>query len=204
MAIKFHQLKHKKGPAPQPPTSLKFDKQKSVDSDLLSPSASASVSIIVEKQAPDWLASAPEEIQAEIAQRHFEDSLTLVQKCEEHLARDSSFANAAEIGEKIKTLKTTLSSVLMQELSSSQSRSLQAALRSSRRPLKLLVEMGKAREACGILLRVCSTAIRTSQRQARRNNLAVSELFFCDVAQVSSEFLRAFSSKASCTSGKDL
>uniref|UniRef100_A0A8D8FSD9 Exocyst complex component 8 n=1 Tax=Culex pipiens TaxID=7175 RepID=A0A8D8FSD9_CULPI len=200
VAIKFHQLKHKKGPAPQPPTSLKFDKQKSVDSDLLSPSASASVSIIVEKQAPDWLASAPEEIQAEIAQRHFEDSLTLVQKCEEHLARDSSFANAAEIGEKIKTLKTTLSSVLMQELSSSQSRSLQAALRSSRRPLKLLVEMGKAREACGILLRVCSTAIRTSQRQARRNNLAVSELFFCDVAQVSSEFLRAFSSKASCTS----
>ncbi|XP_039447474.1 exocyst complex component 8 [Culex pipiens pallens] len=200
VAIKFHQLKHKKGPAPQPPTSLKFDKQKSVDSDLLSPSASASVSIIVEKQAPDWLASAPEEIQAEIAQRHFEDSLTLVQKCEEHLAKDSSFANAAEIGEKIKTLKTTLSSVLMQELSSSQSRSLQAALRSSRRPLKLLVEMGKAREACGILLRVCSTAIRTSQRQARRNNLAVSELFFCDVAQVSSEFLRAFSSKASCTS----
>ncbi|EDS34788.1 exocyst complex-subunit protein, 84kD-subunit [Culex quinquefasciatus] len=200
VAIKFHQLKHKKGPAPQPPTSLKFDKQKSVDSDMLSPSASASVSIIVEKQAPDWLASAPEEIQAEIAQRHFEDSLTLVQKCEEHLARDSSFANAAEIGEKIKTLKTTLSSVLMQELSSSQSRSLQAALRSSRRPLKLLVEMGKAREACGILLRVCSTAIRTSQRQARRNNLAVSELFFCDVAQVSSEFLRAFSSKASCTS----
>uniref|UniRef100_A0A1Q3F7J3 Exocyst complex component 8 n=1 Tax=Culex tarsalis TaxID=7177 RepID=A0A1Q3F7J3_CULTA len=200
VAIKFHQLKHKKGPAPQPPTSLKFDKQKSVDSDLLSPSASAAVSIIVEKQAPDWLASAPEEIQAEIAQRHFEDSLTLVQKCEEHLAKDASFAHAAEIGEKIKTLKTTLSSVLMQELSSSQSRSLQAALRSSRRPLKLLVEMGKAREACGILLRVCSTAIRTSQRQARRNNLAVSELFFCDVAQVSSEFLRAFSSKASCTS----
>lgn len=46
------------------------------------------------------------------------------------------------------------------ELSNCQSRSLHAALRSSRRPLKLLSEMGKAREACGTLLKVCSTAIR--------------------------------------------
>ncbi|XP_065076645.1 exocyst complex component 8 [Ochlerotatus camptorhynchus] len=199
VAIKFNQLKHKKGPAPQPPTTLKFVQQKSVDSELLSPTTSKVVSI-VEKLAPDWLTSAPEEIQAEIAQRHFEDCLMLVQKCEEYLVKDSGFRGAAEIREKIKGLKSMLSSVLMQELSTSQSRSLQAALRSSRRPLKLLVEMGKAREACGILLRVCSSAIRTSQRQARRNNLAVSELFFCDVAQVASEFLRAFNSKASCTS----
>ncbi|XP_058450299.1 exocyst complex component 8 isoform X2 [Malaya genurostris] len=202
VAIKFHQLKHKKGPAPQPPTSLRFEQkqQKSIDSELcLSPTASE-VAAIAENLAPDWLVSAPEEIQAEIAQRHFEDSLALVQKCEEYLVKDSTFRGASETAGKIKTLKSTLSSVLMQELSSSQSRSLQAALRSSRRPLKLLVEMGKAREASGILLRVCSSAIRTSQRQARRNNLAISELFFCDVAQVASEFLRAFNSKASCTS----
>nr|XP_019542955.2 exocyst complex component 8 [Aedes albopictus] len=205
VAIKFNQLKHKKGPAPQPPTTLnlKTRQQKSVDSEIvmtLSPTASEVAAAVVENLAPDWLASAPEEIQAEIAQRHFEDCLALVQKCEEYLVKDISFRGAAEIGEKIKGLKSTLSSVLMQELSNSQSRSLQAALRSSRRPLKLLVEMEKAREACGILLRVCSSAIRTSQRQARRNNLAVSELFFCDVAQVASEFLRAFSSKVSCTS----
>ncbi|XP_055607993.1 exocyst complex component 8 [Uranotaenia lowii] len=201
VAIKFNQLKHKKGPAPQPPTTLKLDQQKSIESNdlLLSPTASE-IAAVVEILAPDWLSSAPEEIQAEIAQRHFEDSLALVQKCEEYLVKDSSFHAASEITDKIKNLKGTLSSVLMQELSSSQSRSLQAALRSSRRPLKLLVEMGKAREACGILLKVCSSAIRGSQRQARRNNLAVSELFFCDVAQVASEFLRAFSSKASCTS----
>lgn len=199
VAVKYNQLKHRKGPAPKPPTTLKFDQQRSVDSDLLSPTASE-VAAVTENLAPDWLASAPEEIQAEIAQRHFEDCLTLVQKCEEYLVKDSTFHRAAELGEKIRALKNSLSSVLMQELSGLQSRSLQAALRSSRRPLKLLVEMGKAREACGILLRVCSSAIRSSQRQARRNNLAVSELFFCDVAQVASEFLRAFSSKASCTS----
>nr|XP_040222119.2 exocyst complex component 8 [Anopheles coluzzii] len=203
-AIKFHQLKKpKKAQAPQPPTSLKFEApQKSTDSELLtlSPTASEMGRVIVENLPPEWLVTAPEEIQAEIAQRHFEDCLALLQKCEDHLAQDSTFHGAAEIGEKIKTLKGSLASVLMHELSNSQSRSLQAALRSSRRPLKLLVEMEKSREACGILLRVCTSAIRTSQRQARRNNLAVSELFFCDVALVASEFLRAFSAKASCTS----
>ncbi|XP_035896855.1 exocyst complex component 8 [Anopheles stephensi] len=204
LAIKFHQLKKpKKAPAPQPPTTLKFEApQKSTDSELLtlSPTASEMGRVIVENLPPEWLVTAPEEIQAEIAQRHFEDCLALLQKCEEHLAQDSSFPGATEIGEKIKSLKASLASVLMHELSNSQSRSLQAALRSSRRPLKLLVEMEKSREACGILLRVCTSAIRSSQRQARRNNLAVSELFFCDVALVASEFLRAFSTKASCTS----
>ncbi|XP_050068994.1 exocyst complex component 8 [Anopheles maculipalpis] len=204
LAIKFHQLKKpKKAQAPQPPTTLKFEApQKSTDSELLtlSPTASEMGRVIVENLPPEWLVTAPEEIQAEIAQRHFEDCLALLQKCEEHLAQDSSFHGAGEIVEKIKSLKASLASVLMHELSNSQSRSLQAALRSSRRPLKLLVEMDKSREACGILLRVCTSAIRSSQRQARRNNLAVSELFFCDVALVASEFLRAFSTKASCTS----
>ncbi|XP_050083794.1 exocyst complex component 8 [Anopheles aquasalis] len=205
-AIKFHQpTKPKKAQAPQPPTSLKFETvtpKPTTDNELLalSPTASEVGRVMIENLPPDWLVTAPEEIQAEIAQRHFEDSLALLQRCEEHLARDSSFRGATEIGEKVRTLKSSLASVLMHELSSSQSRSLQAALRSSRRPLRLLVEMEKSREACGILLRVCTSAIRSSQRQARRNNLAVSELFFCDVALVASEFLRAFSTKAACTS----
>lgn len=99
-------------------------------------------------------------------------------------------------------MKTKLANVLLLELSGCQSRSLHAALRSSRRPLKLLASMGREREACGTLLRVCSSAIRTSQRQARRNNLGISELFFCDLAQVAIEFLKAFSQQAACVSSK--
>lgn len=101
-----------------------------------------------------------------------------------------------------KGLKSVLSGVLLHELSNTQSSRNLQVLRSSRRLLKLLVEMGKGREACTILLKVCTTAIRTSQRQARRNNLQVSELFFCDLATVASEFLRAFNSQIACTSGK--
>lgn len=62
--------------------------------------------------------------------------------------------------------------------------------------------MNKSREACGTLLRVCTSAIRASQRQARRNNLEISQLFFCDLAQVASEFLKVFNKEAACMSSK--
>jgi exocyst complex component 8 len=206
VSVKFNQpmssaVKPKKGPAPQPPRTLQKQKSsietQSICSDAtLSPTSS----IMTENLAPEWLNSAPEEIQAEIAQRHFEDSLTLIQKCEDYLQKNPPFYNSEDIQDKVKSLKTILSSVLLHELSTAQCRDLQSVLRSSRRLLKLLVEMGKSREASCILLKVCTTAIRTSQRQARRNNLPVSELFFCDLAQVASEFLRAFQSQVACTS----
>ena len=205
VAIKFTQpssaSKPKKGPAPQPPKTLQKQRSsietQSISSDMtLSPTAS----IMTENLAPEWLNSAPEEIQAEIAQRHFEDSLVLIQKCEDYIQKNPAFYNSDDIHDKVKSLRTILSSVLLHELSTSQCRDLQSVLRSSRRLLKLLVEMGKSREASSILLKVCTTAIRTSQRQARRNNLPVAELFFCDLAQVASEFLRAFQSQMACTS----
>ncbi|KAG5671753.1 hypothetical protein PVAND_001932 [Polypedilum vanderplanki] len=205
--LKFNQAssaptKSKKGPAPQPPILQKQRSSietQSICSDVtLSPTAS----IMTENLALEWLITAPEEIQAEIAQRHFEDSLLLIQKCDDYIQRNPGFYNVNEVQEKIRNLKSILSSVLLHELSIAECRDLQSVLRSSRRLLKLLVEMGKSREASTILLKVCTTAIRTSQRQARRNNLpvSVSELFFCDLAQVASEFLRAFQTQAACTS----
>ncbi|XP_055691156.1 exocyst complex component 8 [Lutzomyia longipalpis] len=200
VSMKGHQ-RHRKGPAPLPPMATR---QKSVVDTMslcsdatLSPTAEHATTPLI--FAPDWLSSAPEEIQALIAQRHFEDTLSLLQKCEEYLARDSAFHGANEMREKMKNLKASLVSVLLLELSASQSRSLHAALRSARRPLKLLAEMKKSREACGALLGVCTTAIRTAQRQARRNNLGVAEIFFCDLAQVVAEFVGAFGPQAACT-----
>lgn len=104
----------------------------------------------------------------------------------------------------VKDLKNELSSVLLDELSKCQTRSLYAALISSRVKLKLLADMNKEREACGTMLKVCTAAIRSSQKQARRSNLEVSQLFFCDLAQVASEFLKAFKNKGACMSSKPL
>lgn len=204
MALKSNQINIKsikKNPAPQPPSITKPQKLSLDTKSFTSDISPDSVSVFI-NWGPDWLQSAPEEILALIAQRHFEDTLALISKCEEYFEKDNSFYNASEYVTKTKELKIKLSTVLLLELANCQSRSLHAALRSSRRPLKLLAEMGKAREACGTLLKVCSSAIRTSQRQARRNNLAISELFFCDLAQVAIEFLNAFSNQAACISSK--
>lgn len=196
-------IKSKKGPAPLPPPlqkQLSLLERKSMSSDVISLSPSADNQSININYGPEWLITSPEEIQALIAQRHFEDAFNLIQKCEECLKKDPTIHNSIDFVEKVKNRKNALSTVLLQELSNAQSRSLQAALRSSRRPLKLLADMGKEREACGSLLRVCTTAIRTAQRQARRNNSNISDVFFCDLAQVASEFLLAFSTKPACTS----
>jgi exocyst complex component 8 len=96
-AIKPSSMKAKKAPAPPKPIQTQI----STTSDLPSPEHERMS--IVEKLAPDWLLSAPEEILAEIAQRHFEDSLALVQKCEDFLAKDQTFQSAADIVEKVKS-----------------------------------------------------------------------------------------------------
>lgn len=171
----------KKGPAPKPPVPVKkkeeealekpsptFSQQSSMDLSPLELKA-ATVPIVY---APEWLNCAPEETQALIAQRHFEDALALLQKSEEHLAKDSAFHNAPEISTKVKDLKLQLTQVLLTELANCQNRSqLSASLRSARRPLKLLGDMQKAREASGTMLSVCTTAIRTSQRQVMMDTL---------------------------------
>lgn len=197
----------KKMPAPPPPKSPAVIKSLTQQTSelALSPDSVSSANMTASPSTnygPDWLLTAPEEILTMIAQRHFDKTLQLITESEEYLDRDATFDGAAELAEKIKQQKANLGTVLLLELSGSQSRSLNAALRSARKPLKLLATMGKAREACGTLLRVCSTAIRTSQRQARRNNLAISELFFCDLAHVAIEFLKAFVNQAACVSSE--
>lgn len=103
MSIKFNQLKPKKGPAPKPPTKLQQQKSlvdtKSITSDLSPDSQSVKIN-----WGPDWLCMAPEEILAMIAQRHFEDALATITKCEEYFARDATFHNSVEIIDKV-TLK---------------------------------------------------------------------------------------------------
>lgn len=204
VALKWdqQQKKSKKGPAPQPPQSkgvgTPTTSEKSVD--ISAPEVPPSK--LPENIGPEWIYTAADEIQTFIAQRHFEEAESLIKRCQEHLGQDKNFENAMEIESKIRKLEKDLTDVLLQELSKCHARNLQVALRSSRRVLLILVNMGKARQACGTLLRVCSTALRSAQREARKNNAEISELFFCDLAQVSCEFLASFESQPACVSGK--
>lgn len=110
MALKFNQLKKKKTAAPQPPSRQvsKTEVSKSTTrSSLASEAAVSPTSTVSEveinvRYAPEWVASAQEEIHTLIAQRHFEEALALITKCEEYFAKDNTFHNAAEIIQKVR------------------------------------------------------------------------------------------------------
>ncbi|KAM7364087.1 exocyst complex component Exo84 [Cochliomyia hominivorax] len=195
------QKKSKKGPAPQPP-KINVDNtplicEKSVD---LTPTEITSKPKFEQNTISETIYTAADEIQIYIAQRHFELAEILVKRCQELLSQNRSFEDVAEMESKILQLERQLTEVLLQELSKCHARNLQVALRSSRRCIQILVNMGKARQACGTLLKVCSIALRTDQREARKNNAEISELFFCDLAQVACEFLASFESQPACVS----
>ncbi|XP_037949607.1 exocyst complex component 8 [Teleopsis dalmanni] len=208
IAFRFdQQKKNKKGQAPQPPPKSKRNSAmqqesptdtKSLQSDL-SPTESQTGKV-VENHGPEWIATASEEIQTLIAQRHFEDAQILIKRTQEYIKKDKTFLHANEIQSKVKVLETNLTNVLLQELSNSQCRNLQVALRATRRSLKILVDMGQQRQASCTLLKVCSVALRNAQREARRNNVEISELFFCDLAEVACEFMTAFEAQPACVS----
>lgn len=115
MALKFNQIKKKKNQAPQPPVSRSVSttdnnvKKSTTKTSIASETTNASptTSTASEKEipnvkyAPEWVASAQEEIHTLIAQRHFGEALALITKCEEYFSKDSSFHNATEIIQKV-------------------------------------------------------------------------------------------------------
>lgn len=110
MALKFNQLKKKKAHAPQPPSRPvstaevpKSATKTSLASEAtVSPTSTISgVEVANVRYAPEWVATAQEEIHTLIAQRHFEEALGLITKCEEYFVKDNSFHNASEIIQKV-------------------------------------------------------------------------------------------------------
>ncbi|KAH8404267.1 hypothetical protein KR215_003211 [Drosophila sulfurigaster] len=205
-AFRFdQQKKSKKGQAPQPPGRTKQQQtpSKSTTPEKLqdqSPSDAQPKSL--EDETPEWLSTASEELQTLVAQRHFEDAQALIRRTQDFLrqADKKKLPQADAIESKVKQQEQKLTNVLIQELSNSHNRNLQIALRAARRPLKILVEMGRSRQASATLLKVCTVSLRVAQREARRNNAEISELFFCDLTQVACDFLSAFEQQPACVS----
>ncbi|XP_030375745.1 exocyst complex component 8 [Scaptodrosophila lebanonensis] len=196
-AFRFDQLKKtKKGPAPQPPTRVKQQPK----SETPPPSHSPAEPKSLEDETPEWVSTASEEIQTLIAQRHFEDAQALIKRTQDYLRLNNKLPSATIIERKVKEQELKLTNVLLKELSNSHNRNLQIALRAVKRPLKILVEMGRFRQASATLLKVCTVSLRVAQREARRNNAEISELFFCDLTQVACDFLNAFEEQPACVS----
>ncbi|XP_001359169.3 exocyst complex component 8 isoform X2 [Drosophila pseudoobscura] len=205
-AFRFdQQKKSKKGQAPQPPTRAKQQSSKSSTPEKVSSTPQPETPTepkSLEDETPEWLSTASEEIQTLVAQRHFEEAQELIKRTQEYVKGENrkKVPQADSIESKVKQQELKLINVLLKELSNSHNRNLQIALRSAKRPLKILVEMGRYRQASATLLKVCAVSLRVSQREARRNNADISELFFCDLTQVACDYLTAFEQQPACVS----
>lgn len=121
-ALKFNQMKRKPNAQISKQNPSRSNKQMSADSNVsqsTTKNSSASESTMSENEtsninyAPEWLLTVHEEIHTLIAQRHFEDALGLITKCEEYFTKDSSFQNASEIVQKVILLKRVYSIKLL-------------------------------------------------------------------------------------------
>lgn len=155
---------------------------------------------------PLWLQEFPDDMDVFIAQRNFEDAVALVLKVNDHLilypkCYDGFFQNDLKlrVNHKIQELVECIS----HELQTSPDRSLQAAPRSARRAVQLLLKLGKASLATQLFLQQRSSILKSSLPRPMSEGSAVpfikrlTSVFFNNLIETSREFDKAFKTSAS-------
>lgn len=184
-----------------------------------SPSRTASIdtqslSVNVEEEDevfdhPDWLLEVPEELDVCVAQRHFEDALSLLQKAKDYINAYNHQADhiLADIQRKVDQRSVHLIEVLMKELEVNPNKSLQGGLRAARRAVRLLNQLGCATQSCDLFLKLCSSMLKTQCKRVKREGSItvyiryLSSAVFTNLCHMTEEFLRAFPDSPSCASG---
>lgn len=160
-----------------------------------------------EFQIPEWLSETPDDLDVCIAERHFEDANSRIQKAQEFIEKAQQPESMADIKAKIDARTNSLIQVLLSELSVSADKSLQGGLRATRRSIRLLNQLGKSGQACELYLKVCSNVLKAQGKRVKREGSTVayvkrlSDVFFSNLASITSEFqYRAFPNSPSCIS----
>ncbi|XP_075222918.1 exocyst complex component Exo84 [Lycorma delicatula] len=151
------------------------------------------------EETPDWLLEVPEDLDVLIAQRHFEDAHSLIEKTREFLDKASPTHTHQDIRRKMELRVTSLINVLTSELAVTPDKSLQGGLRAARRSVRLLNLLGRTTQACDLFLKLCSSILKAQMKRVKREGAAViyvkrlSRIFFSNLTEMIREFqLRAF------------
>jgi hypothetical protein len=160
---------------------------------------------------PEWFLEIPEELDVCIAQRHFEDALTFLQKSKDYIVQ---FVNTngqpdhviVDIQRKVEQRHNNLTEVLMKELEVNPDKSQQGGLRAARRAVRLLNHLGRSTQSCDLFLKLCSSILKTQCKRVKRECSTamyvrhLSSVVFTNMCHMTEEFLRAFPSSSSCSS----
>ncbi|XP_015183700.1 PREDICTED: exocyst complex component 8 [Polistes dominula] len=158
---------------------------------------------------PEWMLEVAEDLDSCIAQRHFEDAYSLLERARTYLKDTTMTPLLLEIKTKVNERGRALIDVLIKELElSSKSKSLQGGgLRSARRIVRLLIQLNRSAQGCKLYLRLCSAMLEARIKRVKREGAIVpyirqlSAIAFSNIAEMAKEFLKLFPQTTNCTSG---
>nr|XP_018897394.1 PREDICTED: exocyst complex component 8 isoform X1 [Bemisia tabaci] len=160
-------------------------------------------------ETPEWLLEVAEDLDVFIAQRHFEQAYKLIEKSTEYLEKNklSNDLVAEDLKRKLDLRVKTLTNVLTKELEVSPDKSQQGGLRAARRAVRLLNKLGKSTQACDLMLKLCSSLLKTQLKRVKLEGAAVkyvtrlATVFFSNLAEMVQEFqFKAFPNSPQCAS----
>lgn len=152
---------------------------------------------------PEWVCEVAEDLDVLVAQRHFEEALTLLSSAREYVAGEPE-GSATDVQRKLDQRQAVLTETLTRELSLGPDKSLQGGLRAARRAVRLLSRIGRATHACHLFLQLCSSMLKTQCRRVKREGSTgpyvrqLSAVVFTNMCHMAEEFLRAFPDSPAC------
>ncbi|KAF7270056.1 exocyst complex component Exo84 [Rhynchophorus ferrugineus] len=198
--------------------ALEQQKRESVI-EKISPSRSTSVDLTAISKSeetspinhPEWFLDIPDELDVCVAQRHFEDAVSYLQKAQYYINKLSSQnvqsdPAVIDIQRKVEQKQNGLIDMLMKELEVSPDKSLQGGLRATRRSVRLLNQLGRSTQSCDLFLKLCSSMLKTQCKRVKREGSTtmyvrhLASVVFTNMCNMSEEFLRAFPDSVDCAS----
>ncbi|XP_060829857.1 exocyst complex component 8 [Bombus pascuorum] len=158
---------------------------------------------------PEWMLEVAEDLDSCIAQRHFEEAYSLLEKAKDYLKDAQMTPLLFEIQSKVNDRGRSLVDVLTKELElSAEAKSLQGGgLRSARRVVKLLIQLSRSAQACQLYLRLCSAVLKARLKRVKGEGATapyvkqLSAIAFSNIVEITKEFLKIFAHSTNCTSG---
>jgi len=147
----------------------------------------------------DWLKDVPENLDVFIAQRDFEQAISLIEKTKAYLKDFSDSHILRDVRARLGHRIAQLSNVLMKELEASPRGSLRGGPRAARRAVNYLLRLGRASQACNLFLQNHQQVIHHDLSQIKAEGSThlhvqnLSKAFYAGLRNAALEFQRAFS-----------
>lgn len=183
--------------------SLESNNPFSEDSDSLNPFQEAPTPSM---GPPEWVLELPEELDQAIAQRNFEDAVSLIDNGREYFDSAPKTPAYSEMRRALEGRVRSLVDVLQAELQVTPEKSLQGGPRAARRATTLLVHLNKSSQACRLFLDHRGAILKAGLKRLRLEGKTVlyvrqlCSIFFHNLLETGREFNKAFPINRSCTS----